>query len=343
MIKIVSIKSDLPYDIYCGRSNKHYNLIESKWHNPFVIGKDGDRKEVIQKYEEYIRAKPELLAQLPELKDKTLACWCDVSKEACHCQVLGKLLEELYPCTDIARIKDLQVVDTELVKEPGAQIVDDFIGSSLLRYNKEQVYLLYDEETTGLNLLYTKPWQISYCLFTIDKIISTHNYYIWWENLQMSEQAATITHFDYNHYKFHAKPLEAILPLFERYYLDNSIIKVGHNIIPYDSNIWSVARKSLNLKPTFEPNLHSIDTLALARAYRLGIKPHKFNLNGDNYDFLAWQYRMISWHTKKMKTSLNSLAKEFDILTDESRLHDASYDILINRQIFLQFLWKMEI
>ncbi len=62
---------------------------DSIWANPFKIDKDGTRDQVIQKYREYILNKPDLLAKLPELKGKTLGCWC--SPEACHSDVLREL------------------------------------------------------------------------------------------------------------------------------------------------------------------------------------------------------------------------------------------------------------
>jgi hypothetical protein len=73
------------FTVYIGRG--------SKWGNPFVIGTDGTRGEVIQKYEDYIRNKPELLAQLPELEGEVLGCFCKPA--ACHGDVLIKLLGEL--------------------------------------------------------------------------------------------------------------------------------------------------------------------------------------------------------------------------------------------------------
>ena len=42
MTKVVN-KYKQPYDIYIGRG--------SKWGNPFIIGQDGNREEVINKYE----------------------------------------------------------------------------------------------------------------------------------------------------------------------------------------------------------------------------------------------------------------------------------------------------
>ena len=73
------------YDIYIGRG--------SKWGNPFVLGKDGNREEVIDKYEEWIRQQPDLMSSLNELKGKRLGCFCRPKK--CHGDVLVKLVEEM--------------------------------------------------------------------------------------------------------------------------------------------------------------------------------------------------------------------------------------------------------
>jgi hypothetical protein len=49
---VVHYKKDA-YDIYVGRP--------SKFGNPFVIGKDGTRQEVVNKYREWLLTQPELL------------------------------------------------------------------------------------------------------------------------------------------------------------------------------------------------------------------------------------------------------------------------------------------
>jgi hypothetical protein len=82
-MKVVHCKKE-PYDVYIGRP--------SKWGNPFVIGEDGTREEVIKKYEEWIRGRPDLLNDISELKDKVLGCWC--SPQSCHGDVLVKILKE---------------------------------------------------------------------------------------------------------------------------------------------------------------------------------------------------------------------------------------------------------
>src|SRR5690554_3305781 len=48
----------------------------SKWGNPFVIGKDGDRDEVIAKYRQWLLAQPTLVeAAKRELAGKDLVCF----------------------------------------------------------------------------------------------------------------------------------------------------------------------------------------------------------------------------------------------------------------------------
>jgi hypothetical protein len=67
-----------PYDVYIGRP--------SKWGNPFRIGPDGNRSEVLHKYALYLLQQPDLLAALPELRGKVLGCWC--APLPCHGDIL---------------------------------------------------------------------------------------------------------------------------------------------------------------------------------------------------------------------------------------------------------------
>jgi hypothetical protein len=57
--------------------------------NPFVIGRDGSRDEVIMKYRAWIVRQPALMAALQELHGKDLVCWC--APERCHAEVLIEL------------------------------------------------------------------------------------------------------------------------------------------------------------------------------------------------------------------------------------------------------------
>lgn len=55
--------------------------------NPFVIGKDGTRSEVIDKFREYFYANEELMEWSREnLRGKDLACFC--KPNACHGDII---------------------------------------------------------------------------------------------------------------------------------------------------------------------------------------------------------------------------------------------------------------
>ena len=82
--RVVNLRKE-KYDVYIGRG--------SKWGNKFVIGRDGNREEVIRKYREYILKNDYLLNCLEELKDKILGCYC--KPLPCHGDVLAELVEKV--------------------------------------------------------------------------------------------------------------------------------------------------------------------------------------------------------------------------------------------------------
>ena len=90
MIKFLKINTKV---VHCRKKHDVYIGRPSKWGNPFFIGKDGSRQEVIDKYEKYILSRPDLLADLHELRGKTLGCWC--KPKLCHGDILAKLADSL--------------------------------------------------------------------------------------------------------------------------------------------------------------------------------------------------------------------------------------------------------
>lgn len=70
----------------------------SKWGNPFRIGPDGTREDVIAKYAAWLRRQPQLLRCIDELRGKDLVCYC--APLACH----GDLLLYLANATREQRI-----------------------------------------------------------------------------------------------------------------------------------------------------------------------------------------------------------------------------------------------
>lgn len=82
---VIHIRNRKTGDVYIGRG--------SKWGNPFFIGKDGTRKEVVAKYERWLVRQPELMGALGELAGKRLVCFC--KPLACHGDVLVRLTTRL--------------------------------------------------------------------------------------------------------------------------------------------------------------------------------------------------------------------------------------------------------
>ena len=73
--------------VYIGRETKE--LKGSKWGNPYIVEEEGSREKAVRKYEKYIKGNKSLLQCLPELKGKTLGCWCH--PELCHGGILQRL------------------------------------------------------------------------------------------------------------------------------------------------------------------------------------------------------------------------------------------------------------
>jgi hypothetical protein len=65
-----------PGSVYCGRG--------SPWGNPFVIGKDGTRDEVCERFEREILPK----LDVSKLRGRDLVCFC--APKRCHCDALLK-------------------------------------------------------------------------------------------------------------------------------------------------------------------------------------------------------------------------------------------------------------
>jgi hypothetical protein len=78
------------YDVYCGRGKCPKTGKVGEWGNPYVIGPDGDRKEVIAKFIDLASSRPEVIEKIKrELKGKVLGCWC--VPQDCHCYFLARV------------------------------------------------------------------------------------------------------------------------------------------------------------------------------------------------------------------------------------------------------------
>lgn len=83
MANVVHCKRD-EYDVYIGRPGP--------WGNPFSIGTDGTREEVVEKYAEWLLSQPDLVEKARrELNGKVLGCWC--APKLCHGDILVQIIK----------------------------------------------------------------------------------------------------------------------------------------------------------------------------------------------------------------------------------------------------------
>jgi hypothetical protein len=95
--------------IYIGRSNQTYQLRSSPLQNPFRIGRDGNREQVINKYQKWLHKQVKIglaghsnsafnkLVQIAKLvkmgKSVQLTCWC--KPKLCHGDVIKRYIDWL--------------------------------------------------------------------------------------------------------------------------------------------------------------------------------------------------------------------------------------------------------
>lgn len=92
MARVVNIRKKkgkgAAYDLYIGRrmTMGGWNLPESYWANAGTVAAAGSVHKACVAFEERVRANPEKMARLPELRGKVLGCWC----VGAACQQCGK-------------------------------------------------------------------------------------------------------------------------------------------------------------------------------------------------------------------------------------------------------------
>lgn len=98
--RVCHITDNIEDAIYVGRANGRKRLKASPFANPFKVSDFGSRSECVTHYMHWLRMQPDLMAQLPELRNApALACWCRrdgeerTEKTWCHADVIVMTLE----------------------------------------------------------------------------------------------------------------------------------------------------------------------------------------------------------------------------------------------------------
>lgn len=206
-----------------------------------------------------------------------------------------------------------------------------------LSYNRKDTFTIFDFETTSLNLYFAKPWQLAYSHYKAGKCLETIERYPYFADLKVSKKAAQITGFSYEKYYDLATPAEEVAEEFAAIVYESDNFLVGHNILSFDLAIWKVLCRLTNRWRGWSFIDRAIDTLPLARAFNA-------EETVDMENFLGWQMKYVGKPPRgSKKATLSAMAKTFDIPVDESKLHDAAYDISLNYQVFDKLVKKLDI
>lgn len=207
----------------------------------------------------------------------------------------------------------------------------------LLRFKFNQKYIIFDTETEGLNLVTSKPWQLAWIEAEGKQIKKKQNRFLMWEDLNVSEDAARVTGFDYKSYVKQAEDPAIVYKEFIDLINQDDVIIIGQNLLGYDIYILGVIARQLGLKIDYSFVNRIFDTKAIATALAKG------NKTPDNDDFVSWQIKWLNYRERGLKSNQKYLLEYYDIDFDPKKLHDALYDIEKNFEIFLKQIWELEI
>lgn len=211
----------------------------------------------------------------------------------------------------------------------------------LIRFNKQAKFSFIDIETYNLclSLDYNRPWQIAIVNVEGEKIVNEKDLYIKWpehEHIKCSEEAAKINHYNPEKIEKLGKSPEEILEIVDKD-LKNSDFVCGHNVLGFDLYLLRSLYNAYSKDWKFIVD-KTIDTLALARGLKMDIK-----YLPESDDFTNYQFKMINTFKKGVKTSLQVLAKEYDIPFDPAKLHDALYDLRINVDVWNKLKYQIDL
>ncbi len=227
------------------------------------------------------------------------------------------------------------------ISETSANL-SNILGEALLRFKRDQKFFLFDFETCSLNLVHKKnvPWECAYVICNQKEIIKERSFLINWPEIPISDEAARVTGF---YQKRHLIPTQGLNPLaalneFDEHLYDESLIPVAHNGLGFDVYIHNIYRKLCGKKTDYSYIKRFIDTMVIARGMKLGAT---FPRNRE--DLISFQYKMNGNPVRGIKTSVKALTADYGIEYDETRAHDALYDVHLLRPILYKLIQEVEI
>ena len=209
--------------------------------------------------------------------------------------------------------------------------------NDLLRFKFDQKFVVFDGETSNLALTSEKPWQFAWLTAKGKYVTNKSECKILWPNYSVAPEIAAMNHFDENQYLCEARDPTEVLDEFESYLYDPSYMSISMNGLGFDYAIHNNWRKALGRKTDYSWLDRHWDILAVFRAIQSGAK------SPPKDDFLAWQYSWINHRDRKIKASLASQLKHYNIPFNDQARHDALVDVELTFEVFKKQLFELDI
>lgn len=208
-----------------------------------------------------------------------------------------------------------------------------------MQFKHNQKFVCYDYETTGLNLLYSEPWQLSWTTHNgfyddkeFDRFIDVPN---------LSEKLPHFLkkkcHFNEEKYNDLKKPAKQVLEEFLSFIDDSKYMSIGQNILGFDIYILDQMKRSVGIPINYNFLPRSIDTFCLGKAVREEIPVPRTG------SFIEWQYKIYNNRELKSKASLAALTKYLGVPYDTKKHHNAIEDCKMTFEVFKQLRGRLKI
>jgi DNA polymerase III epsilon subunit-like protein len=233
--------------------------------------------------------------------------------------------------------------------------MDANFTKNLLRYRRNQRYLVFDFETCSLSLFpHTKeteskglnlPWQLGWSVYNGDKEVLSREDWIFWPDLvekmqQYGKDAAAITGWTESDYLRKAKSPEPILEDFEKYLYDPNVISITANGTNFDQYIHNIYRERLGKNSDWSWAKRHYDIQVIHKAKTLGVELPALGSN----EWLFTSMKVSQIVKRGLKSSLSFMCKEFDVPYNEFRHHkEALYDVELTKDIFYKQIQDIDI
>tara|TARA_E500000081_G_scaffold19029_1_gene22662 strand:- start:3759 stop:4421 length:663 start_codon:yes stop_codon:yes gene_type:complete len=213
--------------------------------------------------------------------------------------------------------------------------MSESLSTIAVKTGKKLVFIDLETFNLCLNTFNNLPWQAALLKINNNILKESKDFHIKWDtDLKISEEAKKITGFSQAKFNKLCRPEKEV---FEEIYKDLNECDniIGHNILGFDMFLIRGWCKKHN-----KPHQHlwdkCIDTLSLGRAEAARDVSDKIKYCRQEHDLMEFQYKMLNYRKRGVKAKLSDLAKRYDVPFDQTKLHDALYDLKVNWLVWKQ-------